>query len=544
LDSLKQALSNFIRSVSVSEQIDIHAFDVWKQYILSTFTKRMEAAHIRQVRDDTVMFCETSQRYLRHLQKDLVIVPVDKAANNISFVCKNLYSKILFTELDSNESQVYEVAEEGDLVVSARHAHTLNSLYKISLNESAQRLAYLYWLPKLHKSPPSQRFIAGASQCTTTQLSKILCDCLTKILDTLREKDESNIVKTSVRRFFVVKGFEEVADFLPRWPGQAKLSESSLHTGDFSTMYTTIPHKDLIEKLQLVLDEVWGFSAGLQNTDSDHVSLRWTKGSLKACEWAISRRRPASFEHSKDVHQFTKLDFHKALSWLIENTYLVNGGKCRRQRIGIPMGTNCAPPTANLYLYAYESIYIDKLVEEALWDQAFSFHMTFRLIDDVLSKDNPFFVIAISKSAEDGGMYPSALTLNITTVSKNVVHFLGMLIKDDKGKVCIDVFDKRKEFPFRVCRYPQQKSLIPEYIAYTVFQGLLHRYYRICTRWDNFCQNAVLLARTLIDQGWSKSKLIFTFRKFLHTRLGMRWKIDLKLLFQRFAKEVSVPGPL
>jgi hypothetical protein len=540
LDALKSALSDFIRLVSASEHIDVHLFTGWKQYILNAFTKRMNAVHI-DGSDDTVVLSNSSLKYLRQLQKDLVLVPVDKAANNIAFVCKAFYVKTLQDELDGNASQVYEVADEGDLVVSARHTHTLKTVFGIDLKESDQRLAYLYWLPKLHKSPPSQRFIAGAARCTTTHLSKILSDCLTTILETLREKDNANILITSIRRFFVVKGFEEVASFLPRWPSQVKRSDGqSLQTGDFSTMYTTIPHKDLIDKLQCVFDETWGYVADLRKTDSDHVSLRWTKGSEEMCEWETSHRRPASFEHTKDVHRFTKLEMHKAISWLITNTFLVNGGKCRRQCIGIPMGTNCAPSVANLYLYAYESMYIDKLVEASLWDQAFSFHMTFRLIDDVLSKDNPYFLSAVSKSSEDGGLYPKALSLNITTVSNNVTHFLGMMVKDDKGKMCIEVFDKRKEFPFRVFRYPHRRSLIPAYIAYAVFQGLLHRYYRICTHWENFCLNTVLLARTLIDQGWSKSKLVFNFRKFLHTRLGLRWKIDLKLLFQRFVRQVDI----
>jgi hypothetical protein len=179
------------------------------------------------------------------------------------------------------------------------------------------------------------------------------------------------------------------------------------------------------------------------------------------------------------------------------------------------------------------------MVETAQGDRAFNFHMTFRLIDDVLSKDNPYFMSAISKSAEEGGMYPAALSLNITTVSTNVVHFLGMLIKYDKNKVCIEVFDKRKEFPFRVYRYPQQKSLIPAYIAYAVFRGLLHRYYRICTHWDNFCFNSILLARKLVEQGWNQSRLVSTFRTFLHTRLGLRWKVDLKTVFQTFASRMN-----
>ena len=35
------------------------------------------------------------------------------------------------------------------------------------MSEEDQNLPYLYWTPKLHKSPYKHRFIAGSSKCTT-----------------------------------------------------------------------------------------------------------------------------------------------------------------------------------------------------------------------------------------------------------------------------------------------------------------------------------------------------------------------------------------
>jgi hypothetical protein len=98
--------------------------------------------------------------------------------------------------------------------------------------------------------------------------------------------------------------------------------------------------------------------------------------------------------------------------------------------IGIPMGTNCAPPLANLYLYRYESSFIDSLRTLKGPKEAHEFHMSFRLIDDVLSLDNPNFKKALCRSAEevdeDGvpGMYPAALILNETSIYPLEVNFL------------------------------------------------------------------------------------------------------------------------
>ena len=48
------------------------------------------------------------------------------------------------------------------------------------------------------------------------------------------------------------------------------------------------------------------------------------------------------------------------IRWLIDNIFVVLGDKCFQQVIGIPMGTDCAPFLANLFLFAYEFQWIDK----------------------------------------------------------------------------------------------------------------------------------------------------------------------------------------
>jgi hypothetical protein len=41
--------------------------------------------------------------------------------------------------------------------------------------------------------------------------------------------------------------------------------------------------------------------------------------------------------------------------FLIDNIFVSFGGILFQQVVGIPMGTNCAPLLANLFLYSYES---------------------------------------------------------------------------------------------------------------------------------------------------------------------------------------------
>ena len=43
-----------------------------------------------------------------------------------------------------------------------------------------------------------------------------------------------------------------------------------------------------------------------------------------------------------------------ALNYLLDNIFIRFGSKLYRQIVGIPMGTNCAPLVADLFLFCYE----------------------------------------------------------------------------------------------------------------------------------------------------------------------------------------------
>ena len=49
---------------------------------------------------------------------------------------------------------------------------------------------------------------------------------------------------------------------------------------------------------------------------------------------------------------------------MVDNIYVKFGGELVRQMVGIPMGTNCAPLLADLFLYSYKNEFSDKLIKE------------------------------------------------------------------------------------------------------------------------------------------------------------------------------------
>ena len=80
-----------------------------------------------------------------------------------------------------------------------------------------------------------------------------------------------------------------------------------------------------------------------------------------------------------------------ALSFLLDNIYIRFGTKLYRQIVGIPIGTNCAPLVAGLFLFCYERDSMKNLSSDNQADVIKEFNLTSRYLDDLLNIDNPYF---------------------------------------------------------------------------------------------------------------------------------------------------------
>ena len=69
--------------------------------------------------------------------------------------------------------------------------------------------------------------------------------------------------------------------------------------------------------------------------------------------------------------------------------------------VGIPMGTNCTPLVAAVFLNSKESDFVQHLQKK----RKTSISLTFRYIDDVLSLNNPTFNEYSDVNYEDGKLF-------------------------------------------------------------------------------------------------------------------------------------------
>ena len=103
----------------------------------------------------------------------------------------------------------------------------------------------MYWLPKLHNIPYKARFIANSSSCTTTELSKLLTSCLTAVKKHVIKYCEKVYERFGKNLFWSIKNSGEIIDKLK----DRDFNATSLSTYDFSTLYTTLPHNLIEDKL-------------------------------------------------------------------------------------------------------------------------------------------------------------------------------------------------------------------------------------------------------------------------------------------------------
>ena len=94
--------------------------------------------------------------------------------------------------------------------------------------------------------------------------------------------------------------------------------------------------------------------------------------------------------HSDSTKQVSETDIFNMLEFLIK-IFAMFGGRVFQQTVGIPMGTNCAPLLADLFLYSYEADFIQGLLKKNEKKLARSFNFTVRYIDDVISLNNSRF---------------------------------------------------------------------------------------------------------------------------------------------------------
>ena len=154
----------------------------------------------------------------------------------------------------------------------------------------------------------------------------------------------------------------------------------------------------------------------------------------------------------------------ECLHFVIGNSYVLFKKKVYRQVVGIPMGTNCAPHLANIFLHMYEKQFIKSLNDKGKEKVSGFLNHMFRYQDDCLVlNDYRQFKRYINT------IYPDVMVLENTNVNRVESNYLDLNIKLENGYFQYKSYDKRDDYNFDVIRYPNLSGNIPCLPSYGVF---------------------------------------------------------------------------
>ena len=102
----------------------------------------------------------------------------------------------------------------------------------------------------------------------------------------------------------------------------------------------------------------------------DHTHLLFSKDIRSSVGKIACNDRNAFFtsEKPKKYHAWSCQNVCDTLTFLLDNIFIRFGTKLYRQVVGIPMGTNCAPLVADLFLFCYERDFMISLSDDKQTD--------------------------------------------------------------------------------------------------------------------------------------------------------------------------------
>ena len=484
------------KKASEDKDLNLSCLMAWKKEVIRLIDKRIEMGKMKLNFFKSIYIEGSLKVELERLHNLYVLTPADKAQNNIIFTCKSYYLKKIKEELSASGNNTYQLTNKTfDNII--HDTCKFSADFGIKIPEDMKQLPLLYWIPKMHKSPTSQRFIAGSKLCSIKIISKLFSKCLKLILNHLKSYNRTVFQRSGLKYFWIIDNSLDFLDDI------TNLKTNHLETYDFSTLYTSLPHIEIKNKLKNLFQKIFT----REGKEFINVNLR------KAYFY--------SSKH-KNFYSFTVRELTQILDFILDNIYVKFGDHLYKQIIGIPIGLDSGQDIANLLLYQYESSYVETLSKRDLC-LAKKFGTCVRYIDDLFSADFPDFKTHLQL------IYPPELIVNSSSNSNKNVNYLDLNITSDNfSNLYFSIYDKRDDFDFEIINFPYLDSCIPRKPALGIFLSQLIRYARICSFFEDFCKRTLTLSKRLQNQGYKFVELRKLIVRFFHERAGLLEKFGMR----------------
>lgn len=504
-ESLSIAVDDCITTWCKKEHVDIQVLLDWKHTLLQQVKHRINTLRItyrsKSMYDNDNMIDLLNDKEvnnaLKLLHENYVIVNADKASNNIIIMCKKYYVECMVKELGlyndeiDDKNMTYKKIDDTMNDIINKH-NTYMTKYGIVIPEKMMQLPKMYSIPKMHKKVPKQRFIAASNKCSTKPLSNIITKCLKLILAQQRKYCRQIFLRTGVNMMWIAENSDDILESINDVNDDK--NAKNVYTYDFSTLYTNIPHDDLKERMR------WLIGKSFYNDSKQFMYI-----SNRDATWY---KRRGTLKVSKD-------DLLTHIDYLIDNVYITVGEHIFRQTVGIPMGTDCAPFLANLYLYALEFNYLNDLMKHDI-HTARKLSKSHRYIDDLLIFNSDGIM-----NEHKTKIYPKELILNNENEHEKHCTFLDINITVNRNKtITTNVYDKRDDFNFTINNFPNVSGNIHAARSHGIIISQLIRYSKICMNLDDFIERTNTMTTKLQSQYFNtkmlKKKMSNFYDKYYH----------------------------
>ena len=196
------------------------------------------------------------------------------------------------------------------------------------------------------------------------------------------------------------------------------------------------------------------------------------------------------------------------LEFLVDNIFVVFAGKVFQQIIGIPMGKNCAPLLADLFLYSYEAEFIVSLLSAG--------KKRLHLSSTSHIDTSTTFCPLITQTLRIISVRCNPLSLRSKTRRRASLLLLTWICS------CQSVGTVNFILPFTT-NVSVSISILQTFRSWVatshlrplwVFISQLIRYARACSSYECFILRAMRLSNKLLGQGYVKERLKSSLRKF------------------------------
>ena len=387
-----------------------------------------------------------------------------------------------------NGNDTYTPILESKKAIIERHCKEQQEKFGITITDDNRVLPRIFWNPKLHKTPFGARFIAGARNCSTKQLSKLVNLALQEVMVKFKKYCATIQRRVGINCDWDINSTTQVLEKIEKYKEQIYNAQ----VYDFSTLYTNLELEDVKTAMKGMLDLI--FNEGSQKYL--HISLYKKKSFFS---------KKASYS-SYDT--FKKETLLEAVYYILDNAYVEFGEYILKQDRGIPMGGNSSTEIARCTLGWYEfsfmtSLYKDKERKNRNWNLAKRLSNNSRYIDDLIAINYEHFGNIFSR------IYPKSLLMKrVGDNNKNLNYLdLNIVIKDGGGFIT-RVFCKQDEFDFPVVQYSFPSGNMPQEIGHNIFYGQILRFARICTKKEDFITSTKKIFDILIERGYKEKPLL------------------------------------